>query len=128
MKRLYLCALAVFVGIAAAAPGGAAANDPVVKNATASANGDGTYSFTVTIRHADTGWKHYADRFEVLGAGGKVLGTRVLYHPHENEQPFTRSLGNVKVPVGVTEVRVRAHDKVHGDGKTTFTVKLPPRR
>jgi len=31
------------------------------------------------------------------------------------------------VPAGVASVIVRAHDKVHGDGKGTFTLKLPDR-
>ncbi len=124
----FLIALMSAASLLFVATGAALANDAVVKGAKASANGDGTYSFTVTVSHADTGWKHYADKFEVLDMNGKVLGTRVLYHPHENEQPFTRSLGRVQIPIGITEVRVRAHDKVHGDGKTTFPVKLPPRR
>jgi len=107
----------------------AAANEPSVLNVKVSANADGTYAFSVTIRHNDTGWDHYADKFEVLGPDGTVLGTRILYHPHENEQPFTRSLGRVEVPIGIREVTVRAHDKVHGDGnKRTFKVKLPPRK
>ena len=52
---------------------------------------------------------------------------RVLYHPHVNEQPFTRSLGNVRVPAGVTSVIVRTLYNVHKAGKKTFTVKLPRR-
>jgi len=87
--------------------------------------GPGSYRFSVTLRHADTGWDHYADRWQVLGPGGKVLGTRVLAHPHVNEQPFTRSLSGVKIPAGVKRVQVRAHDKVHGDGKKLFPVDLP---
>jgi hypothetical protein len=31
------------------------------------------YSFAATVRHCDTGWKHYADAWEVLGSDGKVL-------------------------------------------------------
>ncbi len=99
-----------------------------VLKATATANPGGSYTFSATIAHADSGWKHYADKFEVLAADGTVLGTRILYHPHVDEQPFTRGLGNVQVPAGLTEVIVRASDNVHKAGKVTFTVKLPPRR
>ncbi len=99
-----------------------------VLKATASANVGGSYTFSATIAHADTGWKHYADKFEVLAPDGKVLGTRILYHPHVDEQPFTRSLGGVQIPAGIAEVIVRASDNVHKAGKVTFTVKLPPRR
>ncbi len=84
-----------------------------------------TYSFHVTVQHADTGWDHYADTWEVLGPDGTVLGTRVLLHPHVNEQPFTRSLSGVKIPEGIKSVTVRAHDKVHGWGGKVITVDLP---
>jgi hypothetical protein len=70
---------------------------------------------------------HYANKFEILSPDGKVLGTRVLYHPHVNEQPFTRGLGNVKIPAGIKAVSVRAWDLVHKAGTKTFTVKLPGR-
>jgi len=104
------------------------AGEPSVLDVKVSSNGNGTYGFSVTIRHADTGWDHYADKFDVMTADGKTLGTRVLYHPHVNEQPFTRSIGRVEVPIGVNEVTIRAHDKVHKYGTRTMTVKLPPRR
>jgi len=77
---------------------------------------DGSWTFEVTVQHEDTGWEHYADRWEVLSPGGEVLATRVLAHPHVNEQPFTRSQSGIVIPEGVTGVRVRAHDLVHGYG------------
>ena len=89
--------------------------------------GDGSYSFTVTLKHGDTGWKHYAYRWDVLGPDGAVLGERVLHHPHVNEQPFTRGLSGVKVPAGLNSVRIRAHDKIHGNADKTFKVMLPGR-
>ena len=87
---------------------------------------DGTWRFRVTVRHDDEGWDHYADRWQVETPEGRVLGTRVLLHPHEAEQPFTRALGGVVIPPEVTEVLVRAHDSVHGDGGKVFRVKLTP--
>jgi len=48
----------------------------------------------------------------------------VLHHPHEKEQPFTRSLSGVRVPAGVNMMIVRAHDKVHGHGGKEFQLKL----
>ena len=80
--------------------------------------------FHVTVLHADEGWDHYANRWEVLTAGGEVLATRELAHPHENEQPFKRSLRDVRIPDGVDEVVVRANDSVHGYGGKTMTVTL----
>jgi len=115
------------VVLAALWAGDAAAGKASVVKATASQGAGGTYSFTATVAHADTGWDHYADKFEILSPDGKVLGTRVLYHPHVDEQPFTRGLGNVRIPEGITSVVVRAWDNVHKAGEETFTVKLPGR-
>lgn len=84
------------------------------------------YRFSVTVQHADTGWDHYADAWEVVGTDGTVYGKRVLHHPHVEEQPFTRS-GSATVPEGVTSVIVRAHDSVDGYGGAEMKVQLPGR-
>lgn len=107
--------------------GAARADAPRVVHAEASSNGDSTYTVSATVRHGDTGWDHYADNFEVLAPDGTLLDLRVLYHPHVDEQPFTRSTDGVKVPAGIKSVVVRAHDKVHGYGTGTVTVTLPDR-
>lgn len=85
----------------------------------------GTWRFHTTVAHGDTGWDHYADAWEVVGPDGKVLATRTLAHPHEAEQPFTRSLGGVAIPETVSRVKVRARDSVHGIGGREVTVDLP---
>ncbi len=90
-------------------------------------NNNDSYRFDVTLRHDDAGWDHYADGWEVLSAEGKVLGKRVLAHPHVSEQPFTRSLSGVKIPQGLSTVSIRAHDSVHGYNKEVFEVSLPGR-
>ena len=84
----------------------------------------GTYYFAVTLEHADAGWDHFANQWEVLAPDGTVLGTRVLHHPHVTEQPFTRSLAGVAVPAGVTRVTIRARDSVHGYGPAPVAVDL----
>ncbi len=89
--------------------------------------GENTYSFDVTVRHADEGWHHYADKWDVVAPDGSVLGTRILYHPHEDEQPFTRSLSGVKIPESIHEVAVRAHDSVHAYGGKTVKLAVPKR-
>jgi len=109
------------------APGLAGAGEADVVAAEAVRSADGTWRFTVTVRHADTGWDHYADRWEVLAPDGTVLGVRELLHPHETEQPFTRSLSGVEIPDGLGSVTVRAHDSVHGHGGATIEVVLPGR-
>ncbi|MCG8428791.1 MAG: hypothetical protein MI754_15665 [Chromatiales bacterium] len=90
-----------------------------------SCSGDSICRFSATVKHADEGWKHYADAWEILTLQGDVLGVRELAHPHDNEQPFTRSLGGVKIPKDVTEVEIRARDSVHGYGGERFKVRLP---
>jgi len=87
----------------------------------------GLYDLDVTIRSKDTGWERYADRIEALSPDGAVLGTRVLEHPHDDEQPFTRDLYELRVPPGITSVTVRAHFKPTGFDGTAKTVPLPGR-
>jgi hypothetical protein len=94
-----------------------------IVNVEASKQGD-SWHFDVTLRHNDTGWDHYADEWRVVNADGKVLGDRVLYHPHENEQPFTRGLSGVKIPADIKKVYVEAHCKVDGWAKQKFEVTL----
>jgi hypothetical protein len=60
-----------------------------------------------------------------MGPDGTVLGERVLLHPHETEQPFTRDLSGVVIPAGIEEVTVRAGDNVHGFGGEEMRVVLP---
>lgn len=85
---------------------------------------NGRYTISATILHKDEGWKHYVNRFEVLTPDGKLIGARYLGHPHVNEQPFTRSATSVNVPEGINEIRIRAHDNVHGFSGKEFTLKL----
>jgi hypothetical protein len=84
-----------------------------------------TYHFSVTVFHKDTGWKHYADKWDIIGKDGTIFGTRILHHPHVDEQPFTRSLSGVVIPVGVKTVTLRAHDSVHKYGGKVITLELP---
>lgn len=85
---------------------------------------NGDWTVHVTLKHADTGWQHYADAWRIVDENGKVLGTRTLYHPHEHEQPFTRSLSGVQIPEDTSEVYIEAHDKVHGWSKDRLKVDL----
>lgn len=83
-----------------------------------------TCDFDVTVLHADIGFSHYADRFEVVAPDGEVIGIRVLRHPHVHEQPFVRRLVGVEIPDGVSEVTLRAHDSEHGFGGRVVTLQL----
>ncbi len=92
---------------------------------------DGSWTFHVTVRHPDTGWEDYADGWDVLTPDGEVIKpdpsspfTRLLLHPHETEQPFTRSQSGIVISPDVTQVRVRAHDLVDGFGGREVVVDL----
>lgn len=87
----------------------------------------GTAGFTVsaTVASADTGWEKYADLWEVRAPDGSVLGERVLAHPHETEQPFTRSVSGVAIPLEIAEVVVAARDSVLGFCGEEFMAEVP---
>ena len=82
--------------------------------------GDDTYTFSTTLRHRDEGWEHYADVWRVTGESVEN-GVRELLHPHDNEQPFTRSQSNVEAAGTVV---LEASDNVHRTGGSTVTLDL----
>lgn len=86
--------------------------------------GGDRYRIDATLRHDDTGWDHYANRWEVRAPDGRLLGTRELLHPHVEEQPFTRSL-TLEIPREVATVTIVAFDSVHADGGTTRELAVP---
>lgn len=87
----------------------------------------GSCAFSVTLEHADTGWEHYANQWDVVTLDNKLLKSRVLHHPHENEQPFTRSVSGVQIPADHSQVKIRARDSKHGYSEQEFIVDLPDR-
>jgi len=52
------------------------------------------------------------------------LGFRLLGHPHDNEQPFTRSQCGIKIPSEISKVIVRAKCNKHGYGGKPIVVDL----
>lgn len=100
------------------------ADPSTIETASAVRSGE-TWRISVTLRHPDTGWDHYADGWEVRTPDGAVLGTRVLAHPHVTEQPFTRSLGGVAIPDGVMQVMIHARCNEDGYTGAPFTLSLP---
>ena len=96
-----------------------------VREVTITTDGAGTFTFAVTVESNDTGWDKYADAWEVRSPDGVVLGERILAHPHETEQPFTRSLSGVAIPADIAEVTVAAHDLVVGFCGDELTVAVP---
>lgn len=121
-NQLVMCLMVA--GFAFGAPVQAIAGEVKVLRVKASETSENLWKFSVTVRHKDKGWKHYADKWEVLSPEGDIIATRVLAHPHVDEQPFTRSLSGVKIPEGLTQVIIRAHDSIHGYGDKQMRVDL----
>lgn len=99
------------------------ADPPRIIDAVARKTANG-WSIFVTLAHPDTGWDHYADGWEVLAPDGNRLALRELAHPHEKEQPFTRSLSGVQIPQDVYELHIRARCNVDGWGDERYIIKL----
>ncbi len=85
----------------------------------------GDFTISATVRSADTGWDKYADLWQVRTVDGEVLGERVLAHPHETEQPFTRSLSGVAIPAEVSSVVIVARDSIAGYCGEEFVFEVP---
>jgi len=95
-----------------------------VTHVVATQKSDGSWCFGTSVRHNDQGWEHYADGWEVVDLEGNQLGYRRLGHPHDNEQPFTRSQCRIKIPSGISKVIVRAKCNQHGFGGKPKVVDL----
>jgi hypothetical protein len=115
---------ALLLGLALANPAAAGKADVLHVDIAPRAGGPG-FDIAVTLRHDDSGWDHYANRWEVVGPDGRILATRTLFHPHVEEQPFTRRLDGVAIAPTTTWVRIRAHDLVHGYGGREVTLSVP---
>jgi hypothetical protein len=114
-----LMALVMFTGLVRHA----AANEVEIVKVTLEAS-TGSWVFNVTLLHEDTGWQHYADGWRIVDDKGTEIGYRKLWHPHKDEQPFTRALSDVKIPSGTKIIYVEAHDKVHGWSKQRVRIDL----
>ena len=75
----------------------------------------GDYSLSVTVASSDIGCGFYTDWWEVVSEDGELLARRVLLHAHVEEQPFTRSVGGLRVQPDDTVI-IRAHMNVGGYG------------
>ena len=98
---------------------------PDVVAATAEQAADGTWRFDVTLSSPYDTPERYADAWRILGPDGTEYGLRVLAHDHQNEQPFTRSLGGVELPADVDVVTVEGRDQLNGWGGERFELELP---
>ena len=75
----------------------------------------GDHSLSVTVASPDIGCEFYTDWWEVVSEDGELLARRVLLHARVEEQPFTRSVGGLRVQPDDTVI-IRAHMNVGGYG------------
>ena len=112
LKVLLLCSVHV------------SASEAVVIDAEVSRENDGSFTFNVTVQHADEGWEHYADHWLILDNDEQLIAARKLMHPHVNEQPFTRNLSYIQISDKVTEVIIRAHCSIDDYSGKDMTLKI----
>lgn len=113
----------IWLGLICAASA-ANAHDAKIIDATAAKTGE-AWSISVTLAHEETGWDDYADGWRLENEVGDTLGTRVLAHPHANEQPFTRSLSGVTLPEGTEAIWIRARTSEGGWSEERMQLVLP---
>lgn len=99
--------------------------DPAVIEAVELSKASNGWRVDVTLRHGDTGWDDYADGWRVLAPDGAELGYRELFHPHVNEQPFTRSLAGVQIPDGLATVVIESRTNTDGWSGETVEIDVP---
>lgn len=100
------------------------ARHPDVIEVRAEADATGAWTFHVTLSSPYDSPERYADAWRIVGPDGTVYGTRELLHDHAGEQPFTRSLSGVTIPLEVEVVTVQGRDQANGWGGATIEHRL----
>lgn len=85
----------------------------------------GVFRVSATLSSPYDSPERYSDGWRVVGPDGEVLAERPLAHDHAGEQPFTRSLSGVEIPIDIIEVTIEGRDQVSGWGGATVTVEVP---
>lgn len=86
------------------------------------------FDFDVTVSSPYDTPQRYADAIRAMSKdGNKVFGVRKLVHDHASEQPFTRDLYDVRIPLNVHTVVIQARDQRYGYGGKTVEIILPGR-
>ena len=105
--------------------------DANVTNVYVREDGDGTWTFHVTVDHDDQNWYDYADGWDVVLPDDTVIlpdpfykFTKQIRNPHLDKKPYVGTQNRIEIPDGVDTVRVRAHDKKGGYGGAEVEVKL----
>jgi hypothetical protein len=100
---------------------------PDVVDVRVQARGENRFDFDATLSSPYDTPQRYADAFRVMSTEGVAYGERTLFHDHASEQPFTRDLYGVFIPLQVRTVVVQGRDRKYGYGGKTVNVDLPGR-
>lgn len=129
LLSLLLAATFLFLpfSVPAQTPKNMAQRHPDVIDVRVTARGGDRFDFEVTLSSPYDTEQRYADAFRVIGADGKTLGERILFHDHADEQPFSRKLNDVAIPPTLRKVTVQGRDQKFGYGGKTMELVLPGR-
>jgi len=100
------------------------ASDAEIIDVKAELNAAQKFNISVTLKHDDTGWEHYANAWRIYSPDGMLIAERVLHHPHVKEQPFTRNLLAVSIPADISEIIIAAVCSNTGESEKRYTLKL----
>ena len=95
-----------------------------IKNVTVSKSSNNLYTFNVTILHNDTGWNHYINKWTIVDSNDNIIATRILHHPHVNEQPFTRSKSNVLIDGTSKEYFIKIYENIKKNSIEKYPIFL----
>lgn len=102
----------------------AGADAPVIAAADAQLDG-GRWTVTVTLKHRDSGWDHFATGLAVLAPDGSRIGSLDLTRPNVGKSRFTARITGLKVPPGTEFVLIRSRCSLVGWAAEPVRVDLP---
>lgn len=69
-------------------------------------------------------YRHFVDWWVVVGPKNEKIHKRVIDHPHPSGWPFELLERGIRIPIGITQVTFKAHDRIHGYSPGTITVDI----
>lgn len=69
-------------------------------------------------------YRHFVDWWVIVGPKNEKIHKRVIDRPHPSGWPFKLLERGIKIPIGITQVTFKAHDRIHGESKKTITVDI----
>jgi hypothetical protein len=79
---------------------------------------------TTRLRRLTHPYRHFVNWWVIVGPKNEKIHKRNVEQPHPGGWPFTLLERGIKIPLGITQVTFKAHDKIHGYGPRTVTVDI----